>query len=438
MHARAKITAKNPYLKRENLVLREQKPYYSQSLNSPIDHILFLQRTIGNQAVDRLMKKSMVNSQESPLIIQAKLRISQPDDMYEQEADRIAENVMRMPEPEVRRQPEEEETLRTKDVSGQTPGNTSNLESRIQSTRGGGQPLPESVQNFFKPSFSRDFSNVRVHTDGNAIQMNRELNAQAFTFGKDIYFGAGRYSPGTSSGRKLLAHELTHVVQQDKSHHGISKLPPYFIGFHPAGTYIQFSKKSRHCKGAKNFPTQEDCKKPDSAGKKGEAGWWKLIAKIDVDVPELEDIYGPEDVGHVYVKFEDSTGATWTYGFYPKGNLLIERSLEVPGLVVHPDTGHDKCVDYNETFSPTKEEFNTSLLYAQKLCKNPPAYDVNNYTCTTFVREVVKKAGKNLPSGKGVLKRYYYLVIKSDWPNVVLEALRKRDELLKEKKKRGE
>jgi phage antirepressor YoqD-like protein len=62
--------------------------------------------------------------------------------------------------------------------------------------------------------FGSDFSGVRVHADSDAVQMNRELNAEAFTHGRDIYFGAGRYSPETSSGKKLLAHELTHVVQQ--------------------------------------------------------------------------------------------------------------------------------------------------------------------------------------------------------------------------------
>jgi len=75
--------------------------------------------------------------------------------------------------------------------------------------------VPESVRAFFEPRFGVDFSGVRVHTDSNAVQMNRELNAQAFTHGRDIYFGAGKYNLGTTSGKRLLAHELTHVVQQN-------------------------------------------------------------------------------------------------------------------------------------------------------------------------------------------------------------------------------
>ncbi len=62
--------------------------------------------------------------------------------------------------------------------------------------------------------FRVDFSSIRIHTDNNAIQMNRKLNAQAFTHGRDIYFGSGKYNYGTSSGKRLLVHELTHVVQQ--------------------------------------------------------------------------------------------------------------------------------------------------------------------------------------------------------------------------------
>jgi len=84
----------------------------------------------------------------------------------------------------------------------------------VRLSRSSGQPLPDMDRGFMERRFGVDFSAVRVHTDGNAVQMNRELNAQAFTYGRNIYFGAGRYVPGSSPGRRLLAHELTHVVQQ--------------------------------------------------------------------------------------------------------------------------------------------------------------------------------------------------------------------------------
>jgi hypothetical protein len=148
--------------------------------------------------------------------IQAKLKVGQPGDIYEQEADRVADAVMRMPEPQVQRraEEEEEETLQIKEIPGQTPEATSDLETRIHALRGSGQPLPEADRSFMARRFGVDFGDVRVHTDSDAVQLSKELNAEAFTYGRDIYFGVGGYSPSTSSGKRLMAHELTHVVQQ--------------------------------------------------------------------------------------------------------------------------------------------------------------------------------------------------------------------------------
>jgi hypothetical protein len=198
--------------------------------------LLALQQTHGNRYVQRVVTG-----------IQAKLKIGQPNDIYEQEADRVAERVMQMPEPEVQRQSEEEEGgeeelvqlklvanteysiqrpvdeeeeeeeeefLQTKELTGHNAEITPDLESRIQAIRGGGQPLPESVRAYFEPRFGRDFSQVRVHTDARAADSARAVNARAFTTGQDVVFGAGMYDPGTTTGKRLLAHELTHVVQQ--------------------------------------------------------------------------------------------------------------------------------------------------------------------------------------------------------------------------------
>ncbi|WP_414552398.1 eCIS core domain-containing protein [Anabaena sp. CCY 0017] len=89
-----------------------------------------------------------------------------------------------------------------------------NLESRLASQKGSGSPLDEQTRSFMEPRFGNDFSSVRVHTDSSSVQMNQELGAQAFTHGQDVYFGAGKYNPGVDDGKRLLAHELTHVVQQ--------------------------------------------------------------------------------------------------------------------------------------------------------------------------------------------------------------------------------
>jgi hypothetical protein len=89
------------------------------------------------------------------------------------------------------------------------------IESAIDQARGGGRPLDSGTQLQLESAFGADFSRVRVHTGSEAHTMNREVQAVAFTTGRDIFFSNGAYNPGTSAGRELLAHELTHVVQQN-------------------------------------------------------------------------------------------------------------------------------------------------------------------------------------------------------------------------------
>ncbi len=192
-----------------------------------------LQRTYGNQSVQRMAAG-----------IQAKLRVGQPGDVYEQEADRVADEVMRMPEPQVQRQvedeeeeeellqpkfeespdiiqrqvepeEEEEELLQPKHGEGTTQSVTNDIESPIQAVRGGGQFMAESERAYFEPRFGYDFSKVQVHTGAQAAKSAQMLNARAYTLGRDVVFGAGEYAPETVAGRQLLAHELTHVVQQE-------------------------------------------------------------------------------------------------------------------------------------------------------------------------------------------------------------------------------
>ncbi len=217
---------------------------------------IFLQRAV-TSAAPLLIQRQMDGEEEEKEPLQPKLRVGQQGDVYEREADRIADRVMGMPEPRVQQQseleepeeaelvqakplaaqitpliqrqseqeeeeteptlqpqPEEEENLKAKGVSGQNSKVSPALGARIQSQRGGGQPLPETTRNFFEPRFGGDFSGVRVHTDAEASSAARELKAQAFTVDRDIFFGTRRYAPDSSAGKRLLAHELTHVLQQ--------------------------------------------------------------------------------------------------------------------------------------------------------------------------------------------------------------------------------
>lgn len=239
----SRIEVKKHEANSQNFVSKTRKPCCSKTRSSPVDRVLFLQRTIGNRAVQRLMKSGA---------LQAKLRIGAPGDVYEREADRVAEQVMRMAQPqavssgtpyiqracpkcendELKRQPikeedeeeklqrepiEEEEELQAKAMSGSISEVNPDIESHIQSVKGAGQPLSAPERAFFEPRFGADFGNVRVHNDMRAAYVAQSVNAHAFTIGHDVVFGAGQYSPGTGEGRRLLAHELTHVRQQQSS-----------------------------------------------------------------------------------------------------------------------------------------------------------------------------------------------------------------------------
>ena len=93
----------------------------------------------------------------------------------------------------------------------------------IQSAKGGGQPLHDGVRSSMERGFGADFSGVNVHAGPKADALNRSLNARAFTTGKDIFFGKGQYSPGSTGGQELIAHELTHTVQQGAA--GVQRQP---------------------------------------------------------------------------------------------------------------------------------------------------------------------------------------------------------------------
>lgn len=238
-------------------VIQRTGLFHPMNERQKVQSLLKLQQRYGNRFVQRVIDQHA---------IQTKLQVNQPGDVYEQEADRVAEQVMRIPEPPVQRQPkneeesiqtkplsaqitpllqrqreeekdeppqtklispnyptfqrqeeleeDEEKPLQTKEVPSTTPDVTQNIETCINAMRGGGQPLSESEHAFFEPRFGYDFSQVRVHTDTQAAETAQALNARAFTVKQDVVFGARQYAPETTLGRRLLAHELTHIVQQ--------------------------------------------------------------------------------------------------------------------------------------------------------------------------------------------------------------------------------
>lgn len=154
-----------------------------------------------------------------PHSFQTKLTINEPGDRYEQEADRVAEQVMRMPDAAIRLQ--RSAATSTSHQAQRDPG----LNSVSEVLQSSGQPLDSSTRAFMESRFNHDFSSVRVHTGSPAAKSARAVNARAYTVGQDVVFGAGQYSVGTFEGKRLLAHELTHVAQQG-SENVVRRDPP--------------------------------------------------------------------------------------------------------------------------------------------------------------------------------------------------------------------
>ncbi|NJM23483.1 MAG: DUF4157 domain-containing protein [Richelia sp. SM1_7_0] len=182
--------------------------------------------------------KSEEKHEQENVPVQTKLTVGQPGDKYEQEADNMAAQVMAMSDSAIQHRKEEDTELvqpsgLVKSITKQVQRQIQNkdkiqtkaglqrsangnlqasltLESSLANSQGSGSQFPDSVRAFMEPRFGADFSAVRVHTDSNAVQMNKELGAAAFTHGNDIYYGQGQ-SPGNN---ELTAHELTHTIQQ--------------------------------------------------------------------------------------------------------------------------------------------------------------------------------------------------------------------------------
>jgi len=110
-------------------------------------------------------------------------------------------------------------------AGGADAGLASGVAARIDSRRGAGRPLPASERSFFEPRFGAGFDDVRVHADADSAQLSQAIDARAFTVGQDIFFGHGQYRPGTQEGRHLIAHELTHTLQQREAAGPVRRVP---------------------------------------------------------------------------------------------------------------------------------------------------------------------------------------------------------------------
>lgn len=227
---------------------RHNRAHFGQSRE--LSFIPHQQRTIGNQAVLRLLQSKGEEREDSSLTgtsprsthdfsqipvhtsvqrsMQPKLKVSAPRDKYEQEADQVAARVVQQRvivggDHGKTGSQSKHLQLRTRgghanqasNQIGEEPG-THNLKSQIEPGSNLGKPLDAGTNEEMSHKIGFDFSNVRIHTDDSAIYLNKGLNAKAFTHGTDIYFNKGKYNPNSSGGKRILAHELIHVVQQSR------------------------------------------------------------------------------------------------------------------------------------------------------------------------------------------------------------------------------
>ena len=345
--------------------------------------------------------------------LQRKLSIGASNDPLEQEADRFADQVLAAPaHSEVSGTPPHIQRF-----TGQSFGQAETAPASVDRVlAASGRPLDPALQQDMGQRFGHDFSQVRVHTGAAAEQSARDVNAHAYTVGHNIVFGAGQFSPGSNEGQRLLAHELAHVLQQQPM--GAVTVQAQFL-------------QRRECKSDRKCSESENCAKPD-ANEKGdgsESKWHSLTVNVDIEADDFESALMSKQLGHTHVRFAESNGTQYSYGFYPSGEIPNENKRSVAGCVNHPDTKHDVCTDRAVTFPLKKEQYLSGLQYAQETCRTGHFYGIDSskvsYTCTTFAANVAKAVGKNLPSSASKPTTIYYQSVPSiDNPNTLNENLK--------------
>lgn len=239
-------------------------------------------------------------------------------------------------EEKVQRKEEEEENLQMKTEGSK---NTStNIESSLKSSKGSGRKLSKPVKHTMETGFGADFSQVNIHTDSNAIQMSKQINAQAFTHGNDIYFNKGKYNPSSNTGKHLLAHELTHTIQQKGMvHKKIQKLS-YGSGSAPHSDYseVPTDEKGRIDKAmaivkkiADNPDKYPVChnffkdKTPSGTAKTLKEIYDRMNVWFDKDDSVYGSSIAPNDLAY--------TSETWRWGRWSLAGMFIHEMMHLAG-----------------------------------------------------------------------------------------------------------
>ena len=337
-------------------------------------------------------------------VLQTKLTVNQPGDVYEQEADRVADQVMRMADPasansdgdrgkslspslslngpdptQVQRKcaacEEEEKQLQRKETSagrGLSVGPVDAPPIVHDVLRSSGQPLDSASRTFFEPRFGRDFSDVRVHDDAKAAASARQVNAQAYTVGQNIVLGQ-QVSRHTSQGQRLMAHELTHVVQQGGAANPSSLQRVGDVSQAPPGMT---------CPIATSSPGPVDTDVFFSVGSSALAP--KALADIASVIARWHAL-GTNETVRVdgYASVDGSDSPNWT--------LSCDRALMVEGQLMAPSSGDPgipasfiKIFAHGETseFSPAPEPNRRAMISANLTGPAPVPADTETKTVT--------------------------------------------------------
>jgi hypothetical protein len=366
------------------------------------------------------------------LPLQRKLAIGAVNDPLEHEADLVADRVMRMPDPaSIATAPSSAPKLQRKcscgsSSSGECESCKKEKEGMVQRSASSAPPaeyappivydvlsdpghqLDRDDRSFFEARFGHDLNHVRVHTDARANASARAVKSLAYATGGHLVFREGAYSPGTEHGRRLIAHELAHLFQQ--------------------GTAGGAVLNRKECSATRTCCPPDSCSQADAdeQGTTAPSTWWSLTINIDVERKDFQSALEDQKFGHTNVRFSESNGKQYTYGFYPAHAIPTENVRGVDGCVNHPDTTHDACIDTTVQYPLKKEQYDAALQFAQNFCRSHHYYGLNeskvSYTCTTFAAEVAKAAGKQLPSSASDPTEVYYQKIPSiDNPNTLNE-----------------
>jgi hypothetical protein len=305
----------------------------------------------------------------SPPLIQPKLAIGAPGDKYEQEADRVAQQVVQrlnapqtrraQPGTSVQRQIPEDEELQMKPIQmrgdAKTGGQASpDLESAINQAKGGGQSLDDGLQRSMGQAMGANFSGVRVHTDDRADQLNRSIQAKAFTTGQNVFFRQGAYQPGSRGGQELLAHELTHVVQQSGG--AVQRAPQIQKAEEGKKTETEATRRWRRVKRFlmnKKLPASTYRWEPLSPELVSQHGI--PPRKKQGSVSLKEHVTGASEVDKKMVKFDSQWISTGAWGMLKKldptmAQQVHDRTLfKIDTAKAEEDNEH-KFVDVNKHF----------------------------------------------------------------------------------------